>query len=306
MKCEEAAKALPLFLYGELSFEAEDQLESHLESCESCRRELERQKALARAFEAVEIEPSPELLSASRQQLRAALAQSRSSRSGFGNRLREMFTIRLGPALGAFQPIGALALVLMGFFGARLLPPSFVGRFDSASLADPVASRVKYVEPEGHGRVQIIVEETRQKTLKGRLEDQSIQRLLMAAAKDPADPGLRVESVDLLGANPESSAVRNALLYALQHDANAGVRLKALEGLKPSAGEPEVRQTLSQVLLTDKNPGVRTQVIDLLIQKKEHRMVGVLQQLMRTEDNSYVRLRCQRALHDMNASVETY
>ncbi len=150
------------------------------------------------------------------------------------------------------------------------------------------------------------MEETRQKTLKGRLDDQSIQRLLLTAAKDPADPGLRVESVDLLGANPESSAVRNALLYAVQHDANAGVRLKALEGLKASAGDPDVRQTLSQVLLTDKNPGVRTQVIDLLIQQKEHRMVGVLQQLMRTEDNSYVRLRCQRALHDMNASVETY
>ena len=84
------------------------------------------------------------------------------------------------------------------------------------------------------------------------------------------------------------------------------MRLKALQGLKASASDPEVRQSLSQVLLTDKNPGVRTQVIDLLIQKKEHRMVGVLQELMRKEDNGYVRLRCQKALHDMNASIETY
>ncbi|MGI8742021.1 MAG: HEAT repeat domain-containing protein [Bryobacteraceae bacterium] len=306
MKCEEAAKTLPIFLYGELSFEAEDELESHLENCANCRQELERHRAVARAFDAAELEPPPELLLASRQQLRAALAQAHASRSSFWDRVREMLAMRLGPVPAALQPIGALALVLMGFFGARLVPSGFSGRFDAAGLTDPIASRVKYVEPEGRGRVQIILEETRQKTLTGRLEDQSIQRLLLAAAKDPADPGLRVESVDLLGANPESSAVRNALLYALQHDANAGVRLKALEGLKASAADPDVRQSLSQVLLTDKNPGVRTQVIDLLIQQKEHRMVGVLQQLMRTEDNSYVRLRCQRALHDMNASVETY
>jgi hypothetical protein len=162
------------------------------------------------------------------------------------------------------------------------------------------------VEPQGPGKVQIVLEETRQKTLRGNLADQSIQRLLLAAAKDPADPGLRVESVDLLRTSPESAAVRNALLYALQHDSNSGVRLKALEGLKASAADPDVRQTLSQVLLTDKNPGVRTQVIDLLIQQKEHKMVGVLQELMRKEDNSYVRFRCQRALHEMNASVETY
>jgi hypothetical protein len=306
MKCEEAAKALPLLFYGDLSFEAEDELESHLEHCLSCREEMDRQRAIAWAVDAAEVEPSSEMLQKSRQQLRASLAQAHASHSSVWDRLRDMVSIRLGPVHGAFQPVGALALVLMGFFGARLVPPGASGRFDSAGLADPIASRVKYVEQEGRGKVQIVLEETRQKTLRGKLEDQSIQRLLLAAAKDPADPGLRVESVDLLGANPESSAVRNALLYALQHDANSGVRLKALEGLKASASSPEVRQTLSQVLLTDKNPGVRTQVIDLLIQQKEHRMVGVLQQLMRTEDNSYVRLRCQRALHDMNASVETY
>jgi hypothetical protein len=35
-------------------------------------------------------------------------------------------------------------------------------------------------------------------------------------------------------------------------------------------------------------------------------MVGVLQELMSHEDNNYVRLKCQRALSDMNASVETF
>jgi hypothetical protein len=35
-------------------------------------------------------------------------------------------------------------------------------------------------------------------------------------------------------------------------------------------------------------------------------MVGALQELMMKEDNDYIRMRCQKALHEMNASVETY
>jgi hypothetical protein len=33
---------------------------------------------------------------------------------------------------------------------------------------------------------------------------------------------------------------------------------------------------------------------------------GVLQEVVQKENNSYVRLRCQRALEDMNASVGTF
>ena len=140
----------------------------------------------------------------------------------------------------------------------------------------------------------------------GDLGDQDIQKLLLTAAKDPSDPGLRVESVGLLKGRSDSAEVRSALLFAVQHDSNSGVRLKALDGLKAFADDPETRKVLAQVLLTDKNPGVRTQVIDLLVQRKTENMVGVLQELMHTENNGYVRMRCERALHEMNASVETF
>jgi HEAT repeat protein len=112
--------------------------------------------------------------------------------------------------------------------------------------------------------------------------------------------------MDILKTRPYSADVRRALLQALQHDPNPGVRLKALEGLKQFAAEPDVRSTLAGVLLADDNPGVRTQAIDLLIQKREEDIVGVLQELMQKDNNNYVRLRCQRALQEMNASVGTF
>ncbi len=173
-------------------------------------------------------------------------------------------------------------------------------------MVEPATSRVRYVEPVSPGRVQIVLDETRQRVLSGSVDDEAIQRLLLTAAKDPSDAGLRVESVDLLKNNSQSAEIRKALVYSLQHDPNAGVRLKALDGLKQFAEDPDTRQALTQVLLKDDNPGVRTQVIDLLVQRHTDAMVGVLQELMEKEDNGYIRMRCQKVLQEMNASAEMY
>jgi HEAT repeat protein len=112
--------------------------------------------------------------------------------------------------------------------------------------------------------------------------------------------------MDLLKDQSETKEVRRALLAALQHDTNPGVRLKALEGLRGNASDAETRRVLAQVLLKDENPGVRTQAIDLLTGQSEPDMVGVLQELVSREENNYVRLKCQKALREMNASVETF
>jgi HEAT repeat protein len=197
-----------------------------------------------------------------------------------------------------------VALVALGFFGARLVPADS-NPLTHSSL-EPVASRIRYVEPNASGRVQIVVEETSQRTLSGMMGDENIQRLLISATRNSADPGVRVESMDLLKGNGASADVRQALIHALQNDTNPGVRLKALEGLRASANDAETRKALAHSLLTDDNPSIRTQAIDLLVQKKEPAMVGVLQEVMRKEDNDYVRLRCRKVLHDMKASVDTF
>jgi hypothetical protein len=182
-------------------------------------------------------------------------------------------------------------------------------------VMEPSASRVRYVEPESDGRVHIVLDETRQRIVSGALGDQKIQVLLLSAVKDPADPGLRAETVGILNGNAQSSEVRNALVFALLHDQNAGVRFKAMEGLKPFAQESDVRLALTQVLLSDANPGLRTQAIDLLTKglnqdspalSYDRQVIGAMQELMQRENNSYVRQRCKTALESVKASTETY
>jgi len=84
--------------------------------------------------------------------------------------------------------------------------------------------------------------------------------------------------------------------------------LKALEALKPYASQKEVRSALTKVLLADQSATVRTQTIDLLVttRRNESELAGVLQDMMRREQNTYIRQRGQTALRAMNASLETF
>jgi hypothetical protein len=313
MNCEDVRKQLSLLVYGELNFDEEEAVESHIDACSGCREDLAVERRLHEAVATAEAEPPQDLLSQCRRELRynvrdlAPAPKDAPEKRGFLESVGQWFVV----PQGWLKPLGAVALLALGFFAARLTTVSNPGASTpvinrSGIVAEPVSTRVRTIEPDASGHVQLVVEETRQRVLRGTIDDEQIRQMLLTAAKDPADPGLRVESVDLLKSQPESAEVRKALLASLQHDPNAGVRLKAIEGLKAFAGDSETRKVLAEVLLSDDCPGIRTQAIDLLVQKREPSVVGVLQQVLQKEDNNYVRLRSQEALRRMNASVETF
>lgn len=299
MTCETVTKQLSLMLYGELTFDEEEAVQQHIDQCTVCRTELQRTRDVHARVDAVEPELPAQLLQNNRRSLRLSIAAMQQEADADPPASRAAWLQRLF-AGGLWKPAGAVALLVLGFGAGRY------GAGVTAAPQEPVASRVRYVQPDSSGRVQIVLEEVRQRVLEGGINDDRIQALLVSAAREANDPGVRVDTMDLLKNNTESAEVRRALLSALQHDTNPGVRLKALEALRSSAQEADTRRVLAEVLLTDENPGIRTQAIDLLVQRREPAMVGVLQELMAREDNNYVRLKCQRALSDMNASVETF
>lgn len=306
VSCEAVRTQLGMLLYGELSFDEEESVDRHLEGCAECRAALEREREVHAAFDEAEAEPPASLLWESRQRLQERIAAEQpafSRRAGWWDRFLDTAWLK---------PVGGLALVTVGFLGARLAPGVGLG-ITGMSLADPGAQRVRAVEPGANGGIQIILDETRQRVVSGQLDDQNIRVLLLSAAKDPSDPGLRYETVGILNDRAQASEVRDTLIYALEHDENAGVRLKAMDGLRPFVAQPEVRKALTGVLLSDGNPGMRTQAIDLLTQgvgestgNLDRDVIGTLQELMNRENNAYVRQRGQRVLQLVNASSETY
>jgi anti-sigma factor RsiW len=301
MNCDGVVKLIPLYFYGELPPEEEERVEEHLHGCAGCAREMERQRRLAAALDRRRAEPPPLLLEECRMDLMAAI-ESQAAVTPNPREHKGPWTLFL-EAMAATrwrQPVGALALVALGFFAAR-----FTGMNPGVAPVGDVYSTVRSIQPDNAGHVRIAFDETRRREVSGRMDDQGIQRLLLSAATEN-NPAVRVESVGLLKERVGSSEVRDALLNALLHDPNAGVRMKALEGLKPLAGDPEVRKSLAGALVSDDNPAVRMQAVDLLVTQRDDAMVGMLQGLVQKENNDYVRLKCEQALKDWNASVGTF
>jgi len=313
MNCQSVKDALPLFLYGELTFDEEDHVEDHLSECAACREELDLVREMNAALSSRMTEPSTVLLRNCRESLWERIEQERNVAEP--DRLSPWTKIRA--AMSAVwnwhvpRPVGAMALLAIGFVGARVTFDRPIAAPAPVAQTDPIASRVRYVEPDGSGRVQIVLDETRQRVVSGKLDEPPIRQMLLAAARDSQDPGLRGETLGILNGRSDESEVRQALMYAMQNDSNAGVRLKALAGLKSFAHEPEVQKTLAETVLSDANPGVRAEAIDLLTKGLskgggQQQLVSVLRQLMHKESNGYVRMRCQRALEELNATLETY
>jgi hypothetical protein len=311
MTCDSVEKLIPLYYYGELTPDEEDRLEEHLHECARCAAEAERQRSFAAALDRRQVEVPPLLLDDCRADLMAAIQ---------GGAPRAVKPLRKGPwtlfveAMGATlmglgryrQPIGALALVAIGFFAAR-----FTGGNPNPNAvltpapAEDVFATVRSVRADETGRVRIAFDETRRREVAGLPDDPRIQSLMLAGVREE-NPSVRVESMELLKNRAESAEVREALVNAVAHDPNTGVRLKALEGLKPMAGDATVRRALAQALLTDENPAVRMQAVDLLVAQRDDSMVGLLQNAVQKEGNSGVRLKCEKALKEMNASIGTF
>ncbi len=326
MTCDSISKLIPLYYYGELAPEDEDRVEEHTHQCAVCAGEMEQQRILTKALDQRRLEASGFLLEDCRADLMAAIQGGaprmekstpvKSTPAGSTKAAWKLFLEAMGASLTGWDrlrlPIGAVALMAVGFFAARMTSVPAPGPAPGATPAtsagfapDEAFSTVRSVRPDPSGHVEIAFDETRRRVVSGQMEDANIQKLLLAAAHGD-NPAVRVESVDLLRARAGSTEVRDALLNALSQDSNAGVRLKALEGLKPLVGDAQVRKTLARVLLSDDNAAIRMQVVDLLVSHRDDAMVGVLQDLVQKEDNSSVRLKVAKALKEMNASVGTF
>jgi hypothetical protein len=326
--CDDVRDRLALLLYGELSFDEEERTEQHIDGCAECRAALAQQKAVHAAIDSVEVTASPALLTRCREEffdtlhaqepapVRPAVDAPEAGESWWSQFLSS-FEGKWN--LNWMRPAGAVALLAIGFMAARLTPIGWLNgtngdaNFSAMDLAHLGADQIRNVQADPSGRVNIVINQNTQRTVSGNLQDAQIRNLLVAAAKQSADPGLRAETVTILVSGAESADVRDALVFALENDRNNVVRWRAMEGLKAYTHDPSVQSALAQVLLQDMNPGMRTQAIDLLTPETgpaiNRQVIGILQQMVSREsdaDDTYVRERAQRMLEAVKASDGVY
>lgn len=164
--------------------------------------------------------------------------------------------------------------------------------------------RVNSVERDPDGAVRIHFDTVEEHAVTGRPSDPRIRRMLLYAVQCPLNPGIRLDSLDLLGDQTQDKQVLQVLIRVLLHDPNPGVRLKALESLTPQMNRnAAVRQAIVHTVLHDANVGVRSQAVSALSQAPPHQAAPLLLQAGDQTGDFYLRLRIAAALRQMQASV---
>ncbi len=293
MTCDQVAEQVELYVFGELDFHQEELFEAHVGGCKHCKPLVEQHRAILRLMNEAQAEAPPLLLNQCRQALKQTLAVEQMKPVGWLDRLRDL--IPAWPVL--LKPVFGCAMLTLAFYAGQQAEER-----KSVSAAGLPTSRIRTIQGTGNGMVQIVLEEPRQRMIEGALSEAGIEQALMAAARQSPDPGMRLESVDLLRNRCNRDDVRLAMLQTLENDESPTVRLRALEALRPHSNELDVRLALSRVLLKDNSPNVRVQAIDLLVDRPPAEIIGTLQEVIRRDENDYVRARCLRVLSQMRAS----
>ena len=317
MKCEWVRENIVLQVYGELADDVRHELEQHVARCADCAAELKAEQdfhALLeqdRAADPLFNEPSPNLLAASRMRLQEALETAKQgsvwSRLAFDpqNWLLQM----------KFSPALASAILVLGFLGGigtyKVTPRQIDGSRvsqggiqaqsqgpDQVPTEGSIASISSIVQDPGTNQVSIKYNAVSTQEVQGSLNDQKIQQLLLYAARNNYNSGVRVDSVDLLAQKTGDMQVREALIYTLQNDTNPGVRLKSLDALGTYVkNDTNVRDAVLRALVNDGNSGVRIEALRLIEPVKADGSVrGVLMALAAKDQSTYIKSQARTLL----------
>jgi Putative zinc-finger len=303
MNCEWVRENITLQVYGELADDARHELEQHVERCADCAAELKAEQAFHDLLsQDPTAEPTPNLLTASRMRLQEALETA--EQGGFWRRLafdptNWLRQVRFSPAL-------ASVILILGFAGGvgtsykvLLHPPANSPTSTGSAPAEASITGIQSITQEpGSNQIQIKYNTVSTLETQGSLNDQRIQQLLLFAARNNYNSGVRMDSVDLLTQKPNVLQVRDALIYALRYDTNPGVRLKALDGLGSFVKDDvHVRDAVLEALVNDSNPGVRTEAMRLIEPVKADGSVrGVLMTLAGKDQNQYIKSQARTML----------
>ena len=303
MKCEWVRENIVLHVYGELADDARHELEQHVVRCADCAAELKAEREFHATLSQIpQVEPTPNLLAASRMRLQEALETAEQGR--FWHRLafdpaNWLRQVRFSPAL-------ASAILILGFAGGigttyKLLsrPPQGITTTQTAPNSEASITGIRSITQDpGTNQINIKYDTVSTQQAQGSLNDLRIQQLLLYAARSNYNSGVRMDSVDLLTQKPSDMQVRELLLYTLQNDSNPGVRLKSLGALGTYVKDDvRVRDAVLAALVNDSNAGVRTEALRLIEPVKADGSVrGVLRTLAAKDQSQYIRSQARTML----------
>lgn len=312
---------------GELNSEEQGMLDRHLSECDSCRNEFRELRKFYSLMAAVkDSEPDEELLLEARRELRAAI-RIENSRTGVWERaveaVRDFFMVNYKIALG-----GA-GVLLIGFLLGYLMKRPVESGMEQALTAhkqtenkavkgtDQITDNnikidnLRFQDSDASdGEVSFTFDAVKPVHMKGKINDEAIQKVLAHALVNEQNDGVRLRTISAIAAQTENEKkadpkVKAALITTLKHDKNPGVRREALLVLQKFPMEKDIEDAFLFVLSNDTNSGLRIAAINSLTPEKieekkvDQELINVLKQKSQTDNNEYVRIRAKSVLQEV-------
>jgi hypothetical protein len=335
LSCDAAEQLVTLYVCDELSEGERASVESHIAACSNCAAALATELRLRQTLSVLRqpadvLDAAGALLAQCRSELAEVLDDAEDAHREFHKPtgVAAWFS-KMRIELAMHPALAATVFVLIGLGLGRLVPTaqnvgamnsgiapamtvSAPQRISDQDLQNMNVSTVNLVPSNDAGSPQVIVQLRSVKPLEiqGSAGDAQITQILSNVILNGQryDSGVRLDSVEALGARTEDSAVRRVLCTAALHDANPGVRLRALEALSGASQDPNVRSALIEVLTHDNNPGVRIEAINSMRSlvdaggaAGDDRVRTLLEKLSERDANNYVRLQAAAAVRRIDS-----
>lgn len=297
MNCRDYQHQITLLFYEELPEKAQAGLQAHLLECAACQSAYEAEKSmhsvLAEDTSGWDI-PS-DLLVESRRSLANELDRIDSSKSWW--RLPAFSVVLTPMRLLESAALVAMGLALGVYVSNQQIQSTPVASPAPESQASVIprngaVSNVQIVNADpATGQVELAGEISEPLRLRGKMDNETVRRLLFSALKNADNPGSRLRAIDVLSEKPNDESVEEALINALIYDDNPGVRLRALEALKRYANEEHVRAAFMNTLAHDDNAGIRIEAIDALTTRNSNdaELAKTIREVTQEDDNPYIR-----------------
>src|SRR5713101_3761625 len=189
MKCEWVRENITLHVYGELADDARHELEQHIARCADCAAELKAEREFHATLSQIpSVEPSPNLLTASRMRLQEGLETA--EQGHFWHRLA------IDPANWLrqmkFSPALASAILILGFAGGVGTSYKVLGHqptgLATTSTATPTEASITGIrsvtQDPATNQINIQYDTVSTQQAQGSMNDQRIQQLLLFAARN--------------------------------------------------------------------------------------------------------------------------
>lgn len=295
-----------LYLYDELTGKEKADFESELTRNPGLKERLREMQAFYGMINRkVDLVPAETVLKRLRNRLHVRLQEERlrQNRGLWLEKVRFFFEIR--HRFLAFA--GAVGLLLLGVLLGKFLSAGndFSNELANYSPAHPAQHEDAFItgvdfiqyDPKT-GMVTVQYKSVEDVSVRGKMDDPSIRKLLAYAVREDTHPGRRLAAVKAMGgqrfSDPELEA---ALIYAMENDSVAGVRLKAAKVLQTLPMTATIKQAFMKILVRDPNSAIRIEALNALASLQgEMDLRPVLKEASDSDTNEFVRMKAARAL----------